>query len=72
MIASRRFVWKYGFRLIFVDEETNTVNAIVHENTAGTMARRGTLQIPEPFGDDFSFMVQIFYLLISLQLKEGC
>jgi hypothetical protein len=69
--ALRRFIWKNKLRFMLVDEETDTVTAIVDGITAEA-AQCWTLQILVPFGDDFALIALTSFLSICVKLKNGC
>lgn len=65
----RLFIWKRTSRLMLVDEETDTVAAIVHDITT-VSTKCGTLQILVPFGDNFSLTALTTFLTICEKLRK--
>jgi hypothetical protein len=64
----RLFIWKRTSRLVLVDEETDTVAAIVHDVTTAS-TKCGTLQILVPFGDNFNLTALTTFLTICEKLQ---
>jgi hypothetical protein len=65
----RLFIWKRKSRLMLVDEETDTVVALVHDITT-VSTKCGTLQILVPFGDNFSLTALTTFLTICEKLQK--
>lgn len=65
----RVFIWKRQSRLMLVDEETDTVAAIVHDITT-VSTKCGTLQILVPLGDNFSLTALTTFLTICEKLRK--
>lgn len=65
----RLFTWKRTSRLMLVDEETDTVAAIVHDiPTVSTKC--GTLQILVPFGENFCLSALTTFLTFREKLQK--
>lgn len=65
----RLFIWKRTFRTMLVDEETDTVAAIVHDITT-VSTKCGTLQILVPFGDNFCLTAFTTFLTFREKLQK--